>query len=593
MVKRKRTVQDIPAVGTATEDDITPSANAQQDHYETHFTNNHPEPLASRIDKVTANAWEKASLYCEHLHSLQYQALNPDEITSFKNAYTEKQMSPSAVKKRLLEPFNALNKERDLSDLQKRFFLLLSRYTDVMMANNSDINYDELRSCYHLHVMNHVFKTRDKVLKNNTKVNEAAKEDAKVKEAAKAEAKLKGGSKEDIKVKSALNEKSKETKEDLEKELRDQGFTRAKALLILRRNISLSKQVQRAAGGHVMDEKKPDDYKTDFAGNVDDCFRIGIKFSRKHLRLFSDFYSSDIVIASPLGLRLALEKKEGAKGIDTDFLSSIEVVIVDRCDYLLMQNWEHLQFVFESLNKLPTSMRDCDFSRTKQWYLDGQAKYLRQTVLISKFLSPEVLGLFNRSCTNVFGKVKSIGETKGLVAKVVSQIPQLFYKVPCDTVKEADNARFHFFTEKILPELMGSINQSQHVLVFISSYFDFVRLRNHFNTGSHSFGELSEYTKDADISRVRSSFFHGKVDFVLYTERFHFFRRYHIRNTQHIVFYSLPENSHFYPEIVNFVGSSDGTCTCLFTKFDKFRLERIVGTDRLSKVIGKDTFLFA
>lgn len=39
------------------------------------------------------------------------------------------------------------------------------------------------------------------------------------------------------------------------------------------------------------------------------------------------------------------------------------------------------------------------------------------------------------------------------------------------------------------------------------------------------FVELSEYTKTADISRGRTKFFHGDAQFLLYTERVHFFRR--------------------------------------------------------------------
>ena len=48
---------------------------------------------------------------------------------------------------------------------------------------------------------------------------------------------------------------------------------------------------------------KLNDFKLMFTGNIDDCFRIGISVSRKALTLYAKFYSSDIIVASPLGLR--------------------------------------------------------------------------------------------------------------------------------------------------------------------------------------------------------------------------------------------------------------------------------------------------
>lgn len=51
---------------------------------------------------------------------------------------------------------------------------------------------------------------------------------------------------------------------------------------------------------------KPEDYKFTFRDNIDDCFRIGIKLNRKSMKLYSEFYSSDIIVASPLGLRLII-----------------------------------------------------------------------------------------------------------------------------------------------------------------------------------------------------------------------------------------------------------------------------------------------
>ena len=51
-------------------------------------------------------------------------------------------------------------------------------------------------------------------------------------------------------------------------------------------------------------------HKAMFEGNIDDCFKIGIGVSRKEVKLYCDFYSSDMIVASPLGLRTVI----GAEG---------------------------------------------------------------------------------------------------------------------------------------------------------------------------------------------------------------------------------------------------------------------------------------
>jgi hypothetical protein len=81
---------------------------------------------------------------------------------------------------------------------------------------------------------------------------------------------------------------------------------------------------------------RPADWQEVFSGNNDDDFRLGISWTRKNLRLFSDFDAADIIVASPLGLRRTMGD-ETEKHFHADFLSSIELMVVDRADVSLMQ----------------------------------------------------------------------------------------------------------------------------------------------------------------------------------------------------------------------------------------------------------------
>jgi hypothetical protein len=106
---------------------------------------------------------------------------------------------------------------------------------------------------------------------------------------------------------------------------------------------------------------------------------------------------------------------------------------------------------------------------------------------------------------------------------------------------------FYVFPPQVFPRIKDSIQGG--VLIFARSYYDFVRLRNFLRAQSASFASLCEYTKQSDISRGRAWFFHGKRQFLLYTERAHFYHRYRIRGIKDLVFYSLPEFPNYYAEV--------------------------------------------
>lgn len=83
--------------------------------------------------------------------------------------------------------------------------------------------------------------------------------------------------------------------------------------------------------------------------------------------------------------------------------------------------------------------------------------------------------------------------------------------------------RFRFFLDKVLPQYKDAA--MSHTLIYVPSYFDYVRLRNHMKKEELNFASISEYSGKAEVSRARNFFRRGDKHFVLFTERFHFYKR--------------------------------------------------------------------
>ena len=495
------------------------------------------------------------------------------------------------LKKRLRETSGKLMHPMDKLSANLAFNLF--NYHDILFPHRTLDNSEILRKLACLHAINHVFKTRDVVIKDNARL---AREDA---------------------------------QEDLE--YRDQGFTRPKVLVILPTRNSCVKYVdiilslcepeqqenkkrfqETYASGEDPSQDKPEDFRDLFGGNDDDMFRLGLKFTRKTVKFFAQFYNSDVIIASPLGLRMALGADDPKKQ-DYDFLSSIEVVIFDQADASLMQNWEHVDYIFEHLNLQPKEAHGCDFSRVRTWYLDGNAKYLRQTILLSAFNFPSLNRLFTHPMLNIEGKAKYSKVEEGAMIELNMPIKQTFSRFDFGTPIAEPNNRFKYFTTAIVPSLtklstLGA-GEGQGVLIYLSNYADFVRVRNYLASSSEtqaiSFGSISEYTSVKDVARARSHFLSGRHAVLLYTERAHHFRRYRLKGIKKVILYGLPENPVFYKEIVGgYLGASiaagkldtrSASVRALFSQLDILKLERIVGTGRhlsMLKHKGGDTFDF-
>lgn len=72
------------------------------------------------------------------------------------------------------------------------------------------------------------------------------------------------------------------------------------------------------------------------SGNIDDSFRIGLSLGKKAFKLYTAFENSDVIICSPLGLRMIIgEEGQETTKREYDFLSSIEVLILDKARPLI------------------------------------------------------------------------------------------------------------------------------------------------------------------------------------------------------------------------------------------------------------------
>jgi len=416
----------------------------------------------------------------------------------------------------------------------------------------------------------------------------------------------------------------KTTKERLKTEARDQGLCRPKVVIVVpfkesaRRVVATMRALlfgegkkSAVANGKKFDEEfgkgdpevktgvKPDDFYQTFSGNTDDAFRIGLTVSKNQLKLYTEFYSSDIIIASPLGLRMVIGA-EGEDKRDYDFLTSVEVLIMDQVDIFAMQNWEHITSIVSHVNLDPVKPHGVDFSRVRMWALDKLGKYYRQTLIFSSVVMPEVSSILSRHCPNYCGRVRQAGNLviNGSICRVVNTlVPVVFRKFAATSLTSSADDRFQFFVKKVMPDYVSDLRY--RTLIFVPSYFDFVRLRNWFDKESFmDFAEICEYTKYNKMASARDKFFHGEHHFLLYTERAHFYKRFAIKGLRHLIFYQPPHYPHFFPEICNLMqsvyqnkkGGSDGnmSCTVLYSKYDVNRVAAAVGTERTQVMLKSD-----
>jgi len=515
-------------------------------------------------------------------------------------------------------------------------FLFLHAYLDVSFPQHTHLNSRAVRAVCMLHAVDHVLKVSHEVFTNT----EAVKNDSGPSSGTEGKG-----------AKAAANE---------EHPLADQGFTRARILVLCpfrsacyemvnmflaccpsAKLVVNKKRFEDEFGAGEGDGqahcKKPADYRHLFSGNTDDRFHVGLAVRRKSVRLYSPFKNSDVLFCSPLGLR-QITGAEGEKNRDYDFLSSIEVCIVDRADVLRMQNWEHLEEVLQVVNRRPQSVEGIDISRLRPAFAAGNARAFRQTVVTSAGQSMDASSLFTKSSSSGGGggaphKAPSSLARKlcfgggsdnedegdadaclrtGLVAeadacpsqscrglvclvgppegaplqhtRALGVARQFFLHAPCGPLAEQADQLFKVFESRYWKPLGASL---EHLLIVATTYFSFLRLRQYFREESASFCSVYEYSKSGDLGKARTKFVQGERRVLLVTERFLWYRRYHLKGVDYVLFYGPPETPEIYEDVLNAVRTpSECNSMCLFTRHDAFALERIVGHERAVRMLA-------
>jgi U3 small nucleolar RNA-associated protein 25 len=543
-----------------------------------------------------------------------------------------------------------------MGNVQAPLYSLLARYCDALVTTcdpscgqghykRAKKEQQQMHQTYLLHILNHVLSSQSQISLNNKLLKEVAKEE----------------------------ETTDDAMEDSDK-YRDQGFTRPTVLVLLPTRGTCHqfvKDMYRLLGTEMEQETEerfeadygeildPDDVGNDDgkqpnlekeirrkqvlkqkgkewndmfgeSANQDDDFKIGIslslnaKKSKKNppgkspisVRLYADFFKSDIIVASPLGLKMLVTPDDADDDGSDDFLTSIEICLLQHSDVMLMQNWDHVNDILGVLNQQPKNNNSTDFSRVRNYFLEDQGAHWRQLIVSTKFMDPSLISSFKRFGKSIAGSVKVRRKTQpddASIANILLPIKQVFQKVPVGSFAQQSQARVDYFVKNMLPQIQKQ--KQKHTLVFVPSYFDFCSLRNAFlKREDVVFVSVTEYSRTSEIGRGRARFLQGRKPIMLYTGRAHYFHRHAIKGAKHLVFLGLPEHAEFYTDYVNLIGSvgtaskrkiegddaddmvdhSATSCVVLFTKYEAHALERIVGSSNCQRMLGssKTTFMF-
>ncbi|KPI84532.1 hypothetical protein ABL78_6417 [Leptomonas seymouri] len=343
-------------------------------------------------------------------------------------------------------------------------------------------------------------------------------------------------------------------------------------------------------------KRRPRDYQRAFEGNIDDSFCVGIRLEPERLHVYAHPLNSDLLICSPLGLRRRVEKG----GDVLVSLSSIEVCLLEEAQMLYQQNWMHVEAVLDLLNKRPTDTTHglSDLRRVYSWALEGKSGRHRQTIFVTEVSNATMLSTFRTSSVNNSGKVLLQRRAEsGVLSRILVPVRQHFIRFHPTSLDTVDDDRFEFFTKEMYQTKINVMAERDvRVIIFVPSYFDFVRVRNYLHREyRESYAAISEYTSLKQQRKALGQFSDLERPVLLVTERFYFFKRYFVKMAEALIFYAPPMFPEYYASLTNrLVATSPNAFTMtLYCRYDTHELNRLVGTARMVQLLERESGVFS
>jgi U3 small nucleolar RNA-associated protein 25 len=348
-------------------------------------------------------------------------------------------------------------------------------------------------------------------------------------------------------------------------------------------------------------------FKGHYDDNNYDDFIVGITFGFGKVKLFfpktaDKLCHMDMIIASPLALsRIAAEDHKTVKkhekqkndridledeeqgpseeedeiAIPMDFLSSLDMLVVDRADALRMQNWDNLIDVVAACNRKPVAIISTEIDRIEPKFLDQASGEFRQTLVICGSTNSDKFSSLFASSQDpvVVGTTDALWSGRSLNRALKHGIKQQFFINVSDV--------FDHFRSKYWKDIGG--DEIRRLIIVVSHDQDYAQLRDFLENNE---GLENCYLVESEIASHRRKlkeilklFKTGVSRVIVVSERLLWYQRIRILTGAHVLFFGAPVNDSVYADILCDVEDA-GRCTsvCLHTPAEVIARRRIVGS---------------